>query len=68
MYKVIVYISDRMPTPYVPFLDSNLLGDVFPDAIGISVISYVISLSISRIVASKHKYQVKIETTKGLTH
>ena len=47
-----------MPAPYVPFLDGDLLADVFPDSIGISVIAFVISLSISRIIANKHKYQV----------
>jgi MFS superfamily sulfate permease-like transporter len=48
-----------MPTPYVPFLDGELLRKVFPDAVGIAIISYVISLSIARIVANKHKYQVQ---------
>ena len=48
----------RMPEPYVPFLDSQLLSDVFPDAVGISVISYVITLSISRILGNRHKYEV----------
>jgi hypothetical protein len=57
--NIFVYIFS-MPAPYVPFLDLDLLKKVFPDAIGISVISYVITLSISRIVANKHKYQVSI--------
>ena len=50
-----------MPEPFVPFLDLNLMKAVLLDAFGIAVISYVISLSISRIVAAKFKYQVMPE-------
>ena len=50
-----------MPEPFVPFLDLNLMKAVLLDAFGIAVISYVISLSIARIVAAKFKYQVMPE-------
>jgi hypothetical protein len=48
-----------MPSPYVPFLDLELLKSVFLDALGIAIISYVISLSMARMVALKLKYQVR---------
>ena len=47
-----------MPSPYVPVGDLSLLKLVFVDSIGIALISYVISLSLARIMASKHRYQV----------
>ena len=51
-------VPNRMPSPFVPFMDVNLLQMVVLDAFGIAVISYVISLSIARIVAAKFRYQV----------
>ena len=50
-----------MPAPFVPFFDLGLLQSILLDSFGIAVISYVISLSISRIVAAKFKYQVTPE-------
>lgn len=47
-----------MPTPYVPFLDFDLMQKVFLDSLGVAIISYVISLSMARMVALKLKYQV----------
>ena len=56
-----------MPSPYVPVSDVGLLKLVFLDAAGIALIAYVISLSLARIMASKHRYQViKYPLVQGL--
>jgi hypothetical protein len=47
-----------MPSPYIPVRDVTLLKLVLVDAFGIALIAYVISLSLARIMASKHRYQV----------
>lgn len=47
-----------MPTPFLPVADPELLKLIFLDSLGIALIAYVISLSLARIVASKHRYQV----------
>ena len=47
-----------MPSPYVPVGDLKLLKLVFADSFVIGLIAYVISLSLARIMASKHRYQV----------
>ena len=48
----------RMPSPYVPVSDIKLLKLVFLDSVGIALIADVISLSLARIMASKHRYQI----------
>jgi len=47
-----------MPTVFVPLSNLELLKEIFMDSIGIALIAYVISLSLARIVASKHGYRV----------
>ena len=59
-FLLICFWFFRMPSPYVPVSDVGLLKLVFLDAAGIALIAYVISLSLARIMASKHRYQVNL--------
>ena len=59
--QVVGDVPSGMPSPYNPVSDPPLLKEVFVDSIGIALIAYVISLSLARIMASKHRYQVRMK-------
>ncbi len=54
--KVIGHVPTGLPYPEVP--DFSLTESVIADAFAITIIGFVVSLSIGRIVASRHGYTV----------
>lgn len=52
----IMYSNCRLPVPHLPNL--RLVGEVFYDAVGISVVVLAVHLSLAKMVAKKLDYEV----------
>ena len=47
---------NRLPSPVIPPI--SLWTVMFQDAVQIAIVSYVLNLSIARIIAARHDYQI----------
>ncbi|RCN26086.1 prestin domain protein [Ancylostoma caninum] len=56
--KVIGYIPTGMPTPAFP--DVSLFGYVLGDALAIAIVSLVVTVSMGKLFAKKHKYEIDV--------
>ncbi|EPB80893.1 hypothetical protein ANCCEY_00095 [Ancylostoma ceylanicum] len=56
--KVIGYIPTGMPTPSLP--DVSLFGYVLGDALAIAIVSLVVTVSMGKLFAKKHNYEIDV--------
>ncbi len=49
-------LNFRIPTPQMPPTDR--FGDVITNAVSIAIVSYAINVSMSKIFAKKHNYEI----------
>jgi hypothetical protein len=59
-----VFLCFRIPTPALPRVD--LVPTLLSDAVGIAIVCFVITLSMGKLFAKRHRYPVNAGQVGGL--
>ena len=59
----LLFINLRFPSPKLPGF--NLISYVISDAISIAIVTYAVNISIAKVYAKKHNYEIRPNQVKS---